>query len=57
MDPKLEFFSYVAAAACFLLAVLGGTRRGAVGQPAPLVAVGLLLWLLPTLWAAGERAF
>ncbi len=57
MDPKLAFFCYLAAAACFTLAALGGTRRGAGGQPAVLLPAGLLLWLLPTLWRAGEVAF
>lgn len=56
MDPALEFLCYLAAAACLLLAALGGTRRGPV-SPVALLPAGLLLWLLPTLWAAGERAF
>ncbi len=56
MDPTLEFLCYLAAAACFLLAALGGTRRGPA-SPVSLLPAGLLLWLLPTLWSAGERAF
>lgn len=55
MDPTIEFISYLAAATCFLLAALGGTKRGPA-IPVSLVPAGLLLWLLPTLWAAGERA-
>lgn len=56
MDPTLEFLCYLAAATCFGLAALGGTRRGPV-SPVSLLPAGLLLWLLPTLWAAAERAF
>lgn len=54
MDATAEFLLYLAAAGCFLLASLGGARKGA--NPAALVPAGLLLWLLPTLWEAGERA-
>ena len=57
MSPKLEFACFLAAAAAFALAALGGTKRGTATQPAVLVPVGLLLWLLPTLWNAWERAF
>ncbi len=55
MDPTIEFICYLAAATCFLLAALGGTKRGPA-IPVGLVPAGLLLWLLPTLWASGERA-
>lgn len=54
MDPAVEFLVYLGAAGCFLLAALGGARKGA--DATVLVPVGLLLWLLPTLWEAGERA-
>lgn len=54
MDPAVEFLVHLAAAACFLLAALGGARKGA--DASALVPVGLLLWLLPALWEAGERA-
>ena len=57
MDPKLTFFCYLAAAACFLLAALGGTRKGSAGQPVVLTPLGLFLWLLPTMYNAGEAAF
>ena len=56
MDPALEFLCYLAAAACFLLSALGGTKKGPT-NPVSLLPAGLLLWLLPTLWAAGESAF
>ena len=55
MDPTVEFLCYLAAAVCLGLSALGGTRRGPVG-PVSLLPAGLLLWLLPTLWEAGERA-
>jgi hypothetical protein len=55
MDPTIEFVCYLAAGACFLLGALGGARKGPA-TPVSLLPAGLLLWLLPTLWAAGERA-
>lgn len=57
MDPKLQFFCFLAAALCFLLAGFGGTRRGRVLQPEVLVPIGLFLWLLPALWNTYEAAF
>jgi hypothetical protein len=57
MDPKLEFLCFLGAALCFGLAALGGARSGKAAQPAVLVPLGLLLWLVPTLWNAWERAF
>jgi hypothetical protein len=57
MNPKLQFFCYLASALCFLVAALGGTRRGSAGQPATLVPLGLLLFVVPTLWAAYQHAF
>lgn len=57
MDPKLTALCYLAAAVAFVVAALGGTRRGSATQPAVLMPVGLLLWLLPTLWNAWETAF
>ena len=57
MDPRLSFFCYLGAAVAFGLAALGGTRKGSAGQPVVLVPLGLLLWVLPTLWAAGAAAF
>ena len=57
MNPKLQFFCYLASAVCFLVAALGGTRRGSAGQPAVLVPLGLLLFVVPTLWTAYQHAF
>ena len=56
MDPTAAFLCDLAAAACFVLAALGGTKKG-LSNPASLLPAGLLFWLLPTLWAAGARAF
>jgi len=56
MDPKLSFFFYLAAAVCFALAAFGGDRV-ARGRSMAFLPVGLLLWLVPTLWGAGEAAF
>jgi hypothetical protein len=56
VDPVPRFFCYLAAAACLALAALGGAKRGRT-SPDVLVALGLLLWLVPTLWDAGTTAF
>ena len=57
MDDKIRFFFFLAAGICFLVAALGGTRKGSAGQPAVLLPVGLLLWLVPTIWDTWENAF
>ena len=57
MDPKIRFFFFLAAGICFLVAALGGTRKGSAGQPAVLIPLGLLLWLVPTIWDTWETAF
>lgn len=54
MDPKLQFACYLGAAICFALAAFG--RVAAKAQVA-FVPLGLLLWLLPTLWLAATTAF
>ena len=56
MDPTVEFVCHLAAAACFLLAAMGGTKKG-LSNPAALLPAGLFFWLLPTLWVSGSRAF
>lgn len=53
MDPKLQFACFLGAAVCFGLAAF---VRQAKGQVA-LIPLGLLLWLLPALWAAATVAF
>lgn len=55
MDPTVEFICFLVAAACFVLAALGGTKKG-LSNPAALLPAGLFFWLLPTLWDAGSRA-
>ena len=56
MDIKLKFFFYLAAAIVWGLAALGNSfkvgKRGMV-----LVPLGLLLWIIPTVWDVGEAAF
>ena len=56
MDPKSQFFFYLAAIICFLLAALGDawkygarTRRG-VAAAVALMPLGLALAFFPTLW-------
>ena len=57
MDPKLKFLCYLGAAACFVLAALGGARRGRAAQAEVLLPLGLFLWLLPLLWDTAKVAF
>ena len=57
MDPKIRFFCYLGAAACFGLAALGGARSGKAAQPNVLIPLGLLLFVLPFMWDTGEAAF
>ncbi len=55
MDPTVIFICYLVAAACFVIAALGGTKKG-LSNPAALLPAGLFFWLLPTLWDAGSAA-
>lgn len=55
MDPTITFICYLVAAVCFVIAALGGTRKG-LSNPVALLPAGLFFWLLPTLWAAGSAA-
>ncbi len=63
MDKKVEFFFYVAAVVCFVLAALGegwkyGARtRGGLSPRLVLVPLGLALWLFPLLWNTGAAAW
>jgi hypothetical protein len=57
VDPTVKFFVYLASVACFALAALGGARRGRAATAEVLVPLGLLLFVLPTLWDAGKAAF
>ncbi len=63
MDQEVEFFFYLAAVICFILAAAGeGWRYGARGRRglAPrvvLVPLGLALWLFPLMWNTGQAAF
>lgn len=63
MDKKVEFFFYVAAVVCFLIAALGegwkyGRRtRGGLAPQLVLLPLGLALWLFPLVWNTGHVAF
>lgn len=63
MDLKAQFFCYLAAAICFVIATIGeawkyGARTRAGGKGlVTLLPLGLLAALLPTLWNAAEAAF
>jgi hypothetical protein len=63
VDPEVQFFFYLAAVICFLIAAAGeGWRYGSRGRKglAPrvvLVPLGLALWLFPTMWNTGQAAF
>ncbi len=63
MDEEVQFFFYLAAVICFLVAAAGeGWRFGGRGRRglAPrlvLLPLGLALWLFPTMWNTGQAAF
>ena len=57
MDDKIRFFFLLASGICFLVAALGGTRKGSAGQPAVLIPLGLLLFVIPAIWDGWEAAF
>ena len=63
MDQEVEFFFYLGAVICFVLAALGeGWRYGSRGRRglAPrlvLMPLGLALWLFPLMWNTGQAAF
>jgi len=63
IDQKAQFFFYVAAVLCFLLASAGeawkfGGRTRAGRAPAlALLPLGLALWLFPVMWNTGYHAF
>jgi hypothetical protein len=63
MSKKTEFFFYLAAVVCFLVAAAGeGWRFGRLGRRgiAPrlvLLPLGLALWLFPLMWNTGKVAF
>lgn len=63
IDAKGQFFFYLAAVICFVIAAVGDTwrfgrlgRRGAAPRLA-LVPLGLALWLFPLMWNTGQDAF
>lgn len=63
IDAKGQFFFYLAAVLCFLVAAAGTgwrhgrmTRRG-LEPRVVLVPLGLALWLFPLMWNTGHTAF
>ena len=63
MDPKAQFFFFVAGAVCFVLAAVGEAwkygARSRVGAK-PLIALmplGLFLWIFPTVWTTAKAAW
>ncbi|WP_426574571.1 hypothetical protein [Aquihabitans sp. McL0605] len=63
IDLKGQFFFYLAAVLCFLVAAVGEGwkygKRTRAGLPALVVTLplGLALWLFPLMWNTGYRAF
>ena len=63
MDEEVQFFFYLAAVLCFVIAAAGeGWRFGGRGRRGlalrlVLVPLGLALWLFPTMWNTGQAAF
>lgn len=63
IDLKGQFFFYLAAVLCFLIAAVGEAwrfgrlgRRGLAPQVA-LIPLGLALWLFPLMWNTAKEAF
>jgi hypothetical protein len=63
IDAKGQFFFYLAAVICFVLAAAGEgwkhggmTRRG-LKPRLVLMPLGLALWLFPLMWNTGNTAF
>ncbi len=63
LDDKAQFFFFLAAVICFLVAAVGEgwkmgrmTRRG-LKPRLVLVPLGLALWLFPVMWNTGYTAF
>jgi hypothetical protein len=63
VDEEVQFFFYLAAVICFVIAAAGeGWRYGIRGRRglAPrvvLVPLGLALFVFPTMWNTGVAAF
>jgi len=63
VDPRSQFFFYLAAVICFLLAAIGDvwkygarTRRG-VAAAIALMPLGLALAVFPTMWSVAKIAW
>lgn len=63
IDAKGQFFFYLAAVICFLIAAAGESwrfgsrgRRGLTARIG-LIPLGLALWLFPLMWNTGDAAF
>lgn len=63
IGPKGQFFFFLAAVICFVLAAIGEPRMtGRLGRPTVVsriafVPLGLALWLFPLMWNTGQTAF
>ena len=63
LDTKAQFFFFLAAVVCFLMAALGEgwkggrmTRRG-LSPRLVLLPLGLALYVFPIMWNTGYNAF
>ncbi|MGI8662835.1 MAG: hypothetical protein ACR2LQ_06430 [Acidimicrobiales bacterium] len=63
LDEKAQFFFYLAAVICFVLAAAGeGWKHGRLSRQGVkprlvLLPLGLALWLFPVMWNTGYIAF
>lgn len=63
IGPKGQFFFFLAAVICFVLAAIGEPRlAGRFGRASAVsriafVPLGLALWLFPLMWNTGQLAF
>lgn len=63
INEKGQFFFYLAAVICFVLAAVGETwkygarTRAGLAPVLALLPLGLALWVFPTMWNVGYHAF
>ena len=56
LSVKAQFFFYVAAVICFVVAGLAEGKARLAGRIG-FIPLGLALWLFPTVWNTGHAAF
>ena len=57
MSPEVQFFFYLAAVICFVLAAVPIRAGAGVATRVGLLPLGLAFFAFPTLWNVGTVAF